>query len=1177
MTSEADLGPTVGRGSPTAESPSELSVALLGPIAVLSRAGVLVEPAGMLAKRFIAALALAGGRTVATATLVDELWQDHPPAGARQALQTLVSRLRAACADGLIETSASGYRLTCRPDQIDLVRAERLLSSASTGVSTRSLRATLDLWRGEAGPDLGDSDLRGELGTRAGAAHEGLDRLYADLLSSGGEHEQAIGVLRSLLLEHPFDDRLVLRLITTLAAAGRPGEALTAFEAHRRRLRDELGSTPSAEVLTAHAALLRESDSGVARERGERGTNTARPTDDTPDSETPHVAPRRAEAAAAKPLRLGVKAPPNELIGRDDDLAAVNEMLETARLVTILGAGGLGKTRLAQALAGDEARGSNSVVFVELASVRSPDDLLLAVAQASGIREAQSATRLVETPVRDDLDARIRGRLAERPTLLVLDNCEHIVESVAVWAAQTLEQVSTLRMLATSRSPLQVAAERVYTLGPLLSGSGGTGGSGGTAGGLDAPPPVGPAVQLFCERARAARPSVVLRLETVERLCDRLDGMPLAIELAAARVRSMTVDEIERRLTNRFALLTGGDRTAPERHQTLLAVIDWSWNLLGDAERRLLRRLSLFPDGFSEAAAEWVGGALEPAGRAPDARISAESIAEVPIADLPTADLLDALVNQSLVAVTESDLTGAMRYRMLETVREFGQMALVDAGEDTAVTVGMARWACSFARTTTPLLDGATQIAAFKLVTEEQDNLVDILRRALDQRDGETATFAFSVLCAYWTMRGAHWEVVGFGRAFLEATRTYDPEAVDPARRVDDRRTVDAVEASVRCLAMVGAVGLFGDLRTGATARARLQRLTRIGEVTNERMRMAARFVMNAGSEAALQSLMREARESRDPMTSSYAWLTSTQYAENSGDIRDALEYGARGYEQALLAEDVWTQAMMASMLAQLHSQSGHPHEALHWAALSRTGLIELNADDDLQLLEWLIAMNRLMVGESDDAGEALRVLTERSNSPEGTVSPDMFSRDTVSIGWSGQAEIDRMNGDTPSALANFHRALDFFASPRERSSPWYLMLGSVYLSAITLDGIDDPDELVFADGLMRRIRSRILATHRIRPQYLDLPVLGCALVGLSARLLSSHADEALPLLALAEKLGSRQDSPAIYREQHFARASVLCGPEKVAAARAGFADLDPRQSAALAFELLKESRALRA
>ncbi|UFS59750.1 AfsR/SARP family transcriptional regulator [Subtercola endophyticus] len=1169
MTSEADLGPTVGRGSPAAEAASELSVAVLGPVEVLSRAGVLVEPAGMLAKRFIAVLALAGGRTVATATLVDELWQDHPPAGARQALQTLVSRLRAACADGLIETSASGYRLTCRPDQIDLVRAERFLSSAAPGISTRAIRSTLDLWRGEAGPDLGDSELRSELGTRSEAAREALDRLYADLLSSAGEYERAIGVLRSLLLEHPFDDRLVLRLITTLAATGRPGEALTAFEAHRRRLRDELGATPSAEVLAAHAALLRESDSGVAP--GARGANTAGPA----VGATPTVAPRRpVEAPAAKPLRLGVKAAPNELIGRDDDVEAVNEMLKTARLVTILGAGGLGKTRLSQALAGDEARGSSSVIFVELASVRSPDDLLLAVAQASGIREAQAATRLVETPVRDDLDTRIRGRLAERPTLLVLDNCEHIVESVAVWAAHTLEQVSTLRMLATSRSPLQVAAERVYSLGPLLSGSGSTVGS--TVGDFDASQPVGPAVQLFYERARAARPSVVLRLETVERLCDRLDGMPLAIELAAARVRSMTVDEIERRLTNRFALLTGGDRTAPERHQTLLAVIDWSWNLLGDAERQLLRRLSLFPDGFSEAAAEWVGGALEPAGSTRDARASGESNTDLTAADPPIADLLDALVNQSLVAVTESELTGAMRYRMLETVREFGQMALVDAGEDTAVTVGMARWACSFARATTPLLDGATQITAFKLVTEEQDNLVDILRRALDLHDGETATFAFSVLCAYWTMRGAHWEVMGFGRPFLEATRAYDPEAVDPARPVDDRHIVDAVEASVRCLAMVGAVGLFSDLRTGATARARLQRLTRIDEVTNERMRIAARFVMNAGSEPALQSLMRDARESRDPMTSSYAWLTSTQYAENSGDIRDALEYGARGYEQALIAEDVWTQAMMASMLAQLHSQSGHPNEALHWASLSRTGLVELNADDDLQQLEWLIAMNRLMVGESDDASDALRVLTERSNSPEGTVSPDMFSRDTVSIGWSGQAEIDRMNGDTPSALANFHRALDFFASPRERSSPWYLMLSSVYLCAITLDGIDDPDELVFADGLMRRIRSRILATHRIRPQYLDLPVLGCALVGLSARLLTRHADEALPLLALAEKLGSRQDSPAIYRDQHFARASALCGPERVAAARAGVADLDPRQSAALAFELLKESRALR-
>ena len=1123
------------------EAPPELSVALLGPVAVRSRSGALVEPAGMLAKRFIALLALAGGRTVATATIVDELWQDHPPAGARQALQTLVSRLRAASADGLIETSASGYRLTCRPEQVDLWRVEQLLSgsgtSAATNVSTRTIRQTLDLWRGDPGADLSDSELQGELNRRATSTREALHRLYADQLISAGEFERAIGVLNGLLLEHPFDDRLVQRLMTALATAGRPGEALTVFESHRRLVRDELGATPSAEVLAAHSSLLRQTagDATAGNEPAPAHVLAAAP------------APQ-PEPVASKLLRLGVKAAPNALIGRDADVAAVNGMLESARLVTILGAGGLGKTRLAQALAGHEARASSSVFFVELASVRSPDDLLLAIGQASGLREAQTATRLVDARGREDLDTRIRSRLAERPTLLVLDNCEHIVDSVALWAAQTLEQVSTLRMLATSRSPLQVAAERVYALGPLRSIGEST----------ESEPPVGPAVQLFYERARAARPSVVLHRPTVERLCDRLDGMPLAIELAAARVRSMTVDEIERRLNNRFALLTAGDRTAPERHQTLLAVIDWSWNLLNDLERQLLRRLSLFPDGFSEGAAEWVAGVE------------------------PITDLLEALVNQSLVAVTESESTGTMRYRMLETVREFGQMALIDAGEDGAVTVNMARWASSFARTMTPLLDGTTQIATFRLVTEEQDNLVDILRRALDQHDGETATFVFSVLCAYWTMRGAHWEVVGFGRAFLEATRGYDPEPVATDRSangapVDDRLTLDAVEASVRCLAMVGAVGLFNDMRTGATARARLRRLTRLDEVSNERMRMAARFVIEAGSEAALLRLMLDARNSNDPMTSSYAWLTSTQFAENSGDVNDALEYGARGYEQALLAEDLWTQAMMASMLAQLHSQSGHPREALSWASRSRVGLVELNADDDLQQLEWLIAMNRLMVGDREVASEALRQLTERSLSPEGTVAPDMFSRDMVSIGWSGQAEIDRMNGDTASALGNFHLALDFFAKPRERSSPWYLMLGSVYLCTITLDGVDDPAEVQYADRLMRRIRSRILATHRIRPHYLDLPVLGCALVGFAARLLADHPAEAMPMLALAEGLGSRQDSPALYREQHFARASILCGAEAVLEARARVADLTPRESAALAFEALKESRALRA
>ena len=231
----------------------------------------------------------------------------------------------------------------------------------------------------------------------------------------------------------------------------------------------------------------------------------------------------------------------------------------------------------------------------------------------------------------------------------MLDNCEHLIEAVAELVAFLVSTTADLRVLTTSRAPLAIAAERVYLLGELDAGD---------------------AARLFSERAVAARPSVQLTGPLVTSIVARLDGLPLAIELAAARVRTMSLEEIDRRLEDRFALLRGGDRSAPDRHQTLLAVIDWSWNLLNAAERRALRRLALFHDGFTLDAAEAVLG---------DDAVEA----------------VQGLVDQSLLSVAETPAGG--RYRMLETVREFGQMRLADAGEDAAARAAQRRWAAAYA------------------------------------------------------------------------------------------------------------------------------------------------------------------------------------------------------------------------------------------------------------------------------------------------------------------------------------------------------------------------------------------------------------------------------------------------------------------------------------------------
>ncbi|WP_461964342.1 ATP-binding protein [Curtobacterium sp. 24E2] len=340
-----------------------------------------------------------------------------------------------------------------------------------------------------------------------------------------------------------------------------------------------------------------------------------------------------------------------EHVGREEaDLAAVSDLLSAGRLVTILGAGGLGKTRLAQAVAAGLPP-TQGVVVVELAPLASADDIVPALGALLGIAEFRS-TRSLRDAVAADLRTRVVRALADGPTVLVLDNCEHLVAEVAAFAADLLATVPALRILTTSRAPLAIAGEVVAPLAPL---------------------PVeadGAAVRLFTERARAARPGAVLPVDTVRRICTRLDGSPLAIELAAARIRGMSADEIERRLDDRFALLRGGDRSAPERHRTLLAVIEWSWRLLDDGAQDLLTRLALFPDGLAVDAVEAVA--------APDRRADA-------------LDDLAELVEQSLVQLVEHE-GEPVRYRLLETVREFGAARLGDRGATEAVRAAMIGW-----------------------------------------------------------------------------------------------------------------------------------------------------------------------------------------------------------------------------------------------------------------------------------------------------------------------------------------------------------------------------------------------------------------------------------------------------------------------------------------------------
>ena len=401
------------------------------------------------------------------------------------------------------------------------------------------------------------------------AAVARLERLRLAALEDRFEAEVGLGhgaelvaELTDLVAAHPERERLVAALMRALAAAGRDTEALLAYERTREALADLLGVDPSPELSALHVALL----------RGELG--------------------RREENR-----KTNVRAELTSFVGRDADVAAVRELIAEHRLTTLIGPGGSGKTRLAtetaRTLLGDLPDG---VWLVELAAIGADStdgDVAQATLAALGLRDALLGT----TPSADPVDGLIAA-MREREALLILDNCEHVIESAAAFADRVLGECRRLRILATSREPLGITGEALWQVEPLAL-------SDASPGEIES----SPAIRLLRDRAGAVRKDLggdARTLSTMVRVCRALDGMPLAIELAAARLRTMTIDQLANRLDDRFRLLTSGSRTALPRHKTLRAVVDWSWELLTEAERMVLGRLSVFSGGASLEAAERV-------------------------------------------------------------------------------------------------------------------------------------------------------------------------------------------------------------------------------------------------------------------------------------------------------------------------------------------------------------------------------------------------------------------------------------------------------------------------------------------------------------------------------------------------------------------------------------------
>ncbi|WP_307848809.1 BTAD domain-containing putative transcriptional regulator [Microbispora oryzae] len=669
-----------------------MRVGLLGPFEVLNHDGTPVEVAGIRLRALLAALALQPGRIVPRTSLVDWIWGEEPPADEANAVQALVSRLRRALPQGVIEADSGGYRLAVAPDAVDVCRFEQLVGQArAAGLAARAdlLRSALALWRGTA---MADIALRGSDAFDAVVARlEELrlaalgDRVDADIRLGRGPG--LVSELTELVAAHPLREGFAAALMRALAEAGRGTEALTVYQRTRERLAEELGADPSAELSALHTAVLR----GELGERTENG-------------------------------RTNLRAELTSFVGKDDDISAVAGLAVKHRLVTLTGAGGSGKTRLATETARTMlAELPDGAWLVELASVRAGGELAQAALTAIGLRDQALLGGARDGEPMDRLIAAVR----ERAILLVLDNCEHVIEAAAAFADRLLGECRRLRILATSREPLGITGEMLWQVEPLrLPAKGADLSEVGSS----------PAVRLLRERAGLVRQDIgsdAHTLSAMARICRALDGMPLAIELAAARLRTMSVDQLARRLDDRFRLLTGGSRTALARHKTLRAVVDWSWDLLSEAERGVLRRLSVFAGGASLEAAE---------------RVCGETFAGEQV-----LDLLTALVEKSLLLADGAD---APRYRMLGTIREYAADRLAEAGENEPARRAHLAYFTELAETADPHLRRAGQLEWLSTLAAEHDNINAALRRAIAEGWAREAMRLVAAAGWYWYLSG---------------------------------------------------------------------------------------------------------------------------------------------------------------------------------------------------------------------------------------------------------------------------------------------------------------------------------------------------------------------------------------------------------------------------------------
>jgi predicted ATPase/DNA-binding SARP family transcriptional activator len=716
------------------------------------------QPRSARLRKLLAALLVCRGKVVSDGRLAQAVWGDRQPADPSAALQTLVWRLRqglrAAGCDGAVRllTRAPGYLLEVEGERVDSVRFDRHVRAAGVEPRERAvclLEDALSLWRGPAYAEFADDDMIRAEATRLEELRLTACADWVDALLALDRPGQTLARLHATVEADPLRERPRMQLMRALHRLGRTAEALQVYREYRNLLAEELGLDPSTELRSLERAILRQDGS---------------------------LAPPRAveKEPPALPSRL------TSFVGRTGERAALRELLASRRLVTLIGPGGVGKTSLAMKVATAAAdRAPDGLWLVSLAGVEEVSVLAAAVADAVGA-----------PPGPGGAEARVLRFLRPREALVVLDNCEHLASACALLADRLLTACPRLRLLATSREPLGVGGEAQFPVSPLPT------------------PPVHAAVvelagvdavRLLVDRARDADPGFALDEASgpaVAHICRQLDGLPLAIELAAARLKALPVTEIAARLDDRFRLLSAGPRTAHARQQTLRATVDWSHQLLTDPERVLFRRLSVFRGGWSLQAAEEVCGGAD-------------------LADHDFVELHARLVDRSLVVHRREP---SPRFGMLETLRQYADERLGEAGERDRLEAAHVTYFTRRAEEAEARLRGPQQEHWLGALRMDRDNLRAAL--AWGRAHANTSELGLQLAAAlgwFWYFTGAP-----EGVAELETILSVSRSASKHARA----RALQSIAVAAR----PGSCIVHPDPRCAAAARASLDSFIELGD-----------------------------------------------------------------------------------------------------------------------------------------------------------------------------------------------------------------------------------------------------------------------------------------------------------------------------------------------------------